>query len=174
MIFLLPPRRRFQSSLTRHFSSKLRDGLRKERVFTLPNTISMSRFLVSPFMAYSIIQGNFEHALGALFYCGATDFVCIHWLISFLIHYGQIDGYIARKWNSRSALGSVLDPAADKLMVGSLVGSLTYVGLLPCKPILLALFFITPKCLCRRLFSGGISVCCCRASSSATTPCLPQ
>lgn len=44
----------------------------------------------------------------------------------------QMDGFIARSWPSQaSKLGSFLDPMADKLLVGSLVISLTYCSLLP-------------------------------------------
>lgn len=44
----------------------------------------------------------------------------------------QLDGLIARNWVSQaSKLGSFLDPMADKLLVGSLVISLTYCSLLP-------------------------------------------
>ncbi len=44
----------------------------------------------------------------------------------------QLDGYIARNWPSQaSKMGSFLDPMADKLLVGSLVISLTYTNLFP-------------------------------------------
>lgn len=44
----------------------------------------------------------------------------------------QADGYIARKWPSQaSKLGSFLDPMADKLLVGALVISLSYINLFP-------------------------------------------
>jgi hypothetical protein len=81
----LPPKKLFRLGLTRHFANQLKNDLGKERVFTLPNTISMSRFIVSPFMAYSIIQGNFVNALGALFYCGTTDFVTIQVIFFFIL-----------------------------------------------------------------------------------------
>lgn len=43
-----------------------------------------------------------------------------------------MDGYIARNWPSQASnLGSFLDPMADKLLVGSLVISLTYTNLFP-------------------------------------------
>lgn len=42
------------------------------------------------------------------------------------------DGWIARTWTSQaSKLGSFLDPVADKLLVGTLFLSLTWVGLIP-------------------------------------------
>lgn len=45
----------------------------------------------------------------------------------------QLDGWIARKWNSRSVLGSILDPAADKALMTTLVVTLAWSGQLPRK-----------------------------------------
>lgn len=54
----------------------------------------------------------------------------LKWLISCI--YFQIDGQIARNWKSQaSKMGSFLDPMADKLLVGSLVISLSYANLFP-------------------------------------------
>jgi len=45
----------------------------------------------------------------------------------------QLDGLIARNFaNQTSALGSIIDPLADKLLVSVLYVTLTYVHLLPC------------------------------------------
>lgn len=44
----------------------------------------------------------------------------------------QLDGYIARTWPSqKSALGSALDPLADKILISILYVSLTYAELIP-------------------------------------------
>lgn len=44
----------------------------------------------------------------------------------------QMDGYIARNWpNQKSALGSALDPLADKILISVLYVSLTYAQLIP-------------------------------------------
>lgn len=43
-----------------------------------------------------------------------------------------MDGYIARNWpNQKSALGSALDPLADKILISVLYVSLTYAHLIP-------------------------------------------
>lgn len=43
----------------------------------------------------------------------------------------QVDGYLARKYDMGSVLGSILDPAADKALMTTLVVTLTVRGLLP-------------------------------------------
>lgn len=44
----------------------------------------------------------------------------------------QLDGFIARTWpNQKSALGSALDPLADKILISVLYVSLTYAELIP-------------------------------------------
>lgn len=54
------------------------------------------------------------------------------WILIFELFLSQLDGLIARNWKSQaSKLGSFLDPMADKMLVGSLVVSLTYCGLMP-------------------------------------------
>jgi len=55
-------------------------------------------------------------ASGILLYAGVTDWV---------------DGYVARKWNMRTVLGTILDPAADKTLMTTLTVTLAMKGLLP-------------------------------------------
>ena len=43
----------------------------------------------------------------------------------------QLDGYLARKYNMGTVLGSILDPAADKLLMTTMVVTLTIQGMLP-------------------------------------------
>lgn len=44
----------------------------------------------------------------------------------------QLDGFIARTWpTQKSALGSALDPLADKILISVLYVSLTYAELIP-------------------------------------------
>lgn len=55
--------------------SSLRDL--RENIYTLPNALTVSRILSCPFLAYFIVQGNFELATAALVYAGVTDLVII-------------------------------------------------------------------------------------------------
>lgn len=74
------------------------------KIFTLPNAISFARILLTAVASYLLIAGFSSWALLVYIITAATDF---------------FDGYLARKLNQITELGKVLDPLADKLMVGS-------------------------------------------------------
>ncbi|KTG43969.1 hypothetical protein cypCar_00015231 [Cyprinus carpio] len=77
----------------------------------------MARIVLSPVLGYLIIEQYFHVSLGLFVLAGATD---------------VLDGYIARNWpNQKSALGSALDPLADKILISALYISLTYAQLIP-------------------------------------------
>lgn len=72
------------------------------RIFTIPNVMSMVRLACIPLFLYMLFgRDNRAGAAWLLGGLGATDW---------------IDGYIARRFNQISELGKVLDPAADRLM----------------------------------------------------------
>jgi len=76
----------------------------------LPNLISALRIaLVAPLIA-AILLGRYETALVIAVIAGVSD---------------GVDGYLARRFGWQSRLGSMLDPAADKLM---LVGCMLALG----------------------------------------------
>lgn len=85
-------------------------------VITLPNSISLLRLLSGPVIAHWIIDENWNTALPALALSGLSDW---------------FDGLLARRNKSNSVLGSYLDPLADKVLIGSVVGALGYSGALP-------------------------------------------
>eukprot|EP00455_Lapot_gusevi_P050577 TRINITY_DN7356_c0_g1_i2.p1 TRINITY_DN7356_c0_g1~~TRINITY_DN7356_c0_g1_i2.p1 ORF type:complete len:276 (+),score=22.93 TRINITY_DN7356_c0_g1_i2:60-887(+) len=81
------------------------------KIWTIPNILTMGRMVASPYIGYLIVQGQYQVALGALFVAAFTD-----WL----------DGWIAKKYNQGSVLGSFLDPLSDKLLVGITTISLAF------------------------------------------------
>ncbi|PVG04663.1 hypothetical protein CPB86DRAFT_692717 [Serendipita vermifera] len=89
---------------------------RRENIYTIPNLLTTSRILSCPILGWAIVQGNFPLATGLLAYAGFSDL---------------LDGYIARKYKSGTVLGSILDPAADKTLMTTLVISLAYQNMLP-------------------------------------------
>jgi cardiolipin synthase len=88
----------------------------RENIYTTPNLLTLSRIAACPALGWAILSDNYAAATGLLLYAGITD-----WL----------DGFLARKYHTTSVLGTILDPAADKALVGTLVITLTMQGLLP-------------------------------------------
>jgi cardiolipin synthase (CMP-forming) len=73
--------------------------------WTLPNFITLLRLAALPFFLFSIAAGRIGIALVIFVAAGISD---------------GIDGYLARRFDMKSALGAYLDPIADKLlMMGS-------------------------------------------------------
>jgi len=72
--------------------------------WTLPNFITLVRLAALPFFLVSIANGRFDIALAIFVAAGVSDFV---------------DGYLARRFDMKSALGAYLDPIADKLLLMS-------------------------------------------------------
>lgn len=93
------------------------DKPKQEQVWTIPNILTFARIGSSPILGYLIINHHYPAALSLFIVSGLTDL---------------IDGWIARRYPSQaSALGSFLDPFADKMLVGIVVISLAYVNLIP-------------------------------------------
>lgn len=72
--------------------------------WTLPNFITLLRLAVLPFFLFAIADGNFGIALLIFVVAGISD---------------GIDGFLARRFDMKSALGAYLDPIADKLLLMS-------------------------------------------------------
>lgn len=81
----------------------------------LPNMVSMSRMISGPVIGWMIANEWYSSAFLALGISGATD-----WL----------DGYIARKMNINSVVGSYLDPLADKVLIGCVALAMVHKDLL--------------------------------------------
>jgi len=94
---------------------KLTETLR-ENIYTIPNLLTVSRILACPVLGYAIVQENFVAATALLVYAGLTDLV---------------DGWLARRYNMGSVLGTILDPAADKALMTTLTVALAVKGLIP-------------------------------------------
>ena len=93
-----------------------RERLRRTRVYTLPNLITSCRILSSPLLGLAIAYDLKEVAIAGCVAAAVSDF---------------LDGYIARRFHQQSHLGAILDPLADKLVIGALTVSLTYKGMIP-------------------------------------------
>lgn len=87
----------------------------RENPYTIPNFLTVSRIVCCPILAWSIMTSQAPLTICLLTYAGLSD---------------AVDGYLARHYGMGTVVGSILDPAADKLLVTTLVGSLWYSGLL--------------------------------------------
>lgn len=81
----------------------------------LPNILTVSRIVATPGIAILTALDQPVAAAALFAIAGLTD-----WL----------DGYLARKLNQATALGAMLDPIADKLQVGVILGVLLWLGAL--------------------------------------------
>ncbi len=73
-----------------------------DRVFTIPNVISVVRLLCLPVFVYLLF--------------GRDDRASAAWLLAALGATDWVDGYIARRFGQVSELGKILDPVADRLL----------------------------------------------------------
>ncbi|RUP48664.1 CDP-alcohol phosphatidyltransferase-domain-containing protein [Jimgerdemannia flammicorona] len=96
--------------------SSLRSIPAHENIYTVPNMLTFSRILATPFVGYLIIHEQYPLALGTFVAAGVTDL---------------LDGYIARRFNMKTVVGSIIDPAADKALMTVLTVTLAVQGLLP-------------------------------------------
>ncbi len=83
---------------------------------TLPNLITLARLCAVPGTVWLILQHRLDLAFLLFVGAGISD---------------AIDGWLARAWNARSALGAILDPIADKALLVSVYVTLAAVGVLP-------------------------------------------
>jgi cardiolipin synthase (CMP-forming) len=80
---------------------------KEKRVATVPNFVTVVRLFCIPLFVWLLFsrhdRGNASLLLGAL---GSTDWV---------------DGYIARRFDQGSTLGKILDPAVDRILLGTAI-----------------------------------------------------
>ncbi|HEY0547094.1 MAG TPA: CDP-alcohol phosphatidyltransferase family protein [Pyrinomonadaceae bacterium] len=72
------------------------------RIITLPNLLTMFRMVLIPVFVSLLFYQKFIWALAVFVIAGVTD---------------GLDGLLARRFNQKSQLGTILDPIADKLLL---------------------------------------------------------
>jgi cardiolipin synthase len=83
---------------------------------TIPNLITLVRIFLTPVFIIAIAQAQYRRALVVFLLAGVSDLA---------------DGLIARLWQQRSPLGTLLDPLADKLLLSSSFLTLGIYHLIP-------------------------------------------
>lgn len=90
-------------------NAELRKSLSPGRLLSLPNLLTYGRIAAVPAVAGLLLWGGHPMrwmALAIFVLAAITDF---------------FDGYLARKWQQQSALGRMLDPIADKVLVAAVL-----------------------------------------------------
>ena len=88
----------------------------EDRIWTVPNILSMVRLALVPVFLVLIIEGEDALALLTLVLSSLTDY---------------LDGWIARRFDQMTRLGRILDPAADRLYIFATVLGLAVRELVP-------------------------------------------
>jgi len=104
---------------------------------SVPNLLTYGRIIAIPVIVVLLVSGD----------------AALRWLALILYIAAAVsdffDGYLARRWNQSSTLGRMLDPIADKLLVGALIvtfawdRSLGAWDLIPALAILLREIFVS-------------------------------
>jgi CDP-diacylglycerol--glycerol-3-phosphate 3-phosphatidyltransferase len=113
---------------------------RARRALNLPNILTFGRVLIVPIVVACLFWPD-EYALrwfalGLFTLAAATDF---------------LDGYLARIWDQQSALGRMLDPIADKLLVSAVLMILVADGTIKSWSLWAAIVI-----LCREILVSGL------------------
>ncbi|MFC0581519.1 CDP-alcohol phosphatidyltransferase family protein [Micrococcoides hystricis] len=87
-----------------------------DRIFTVPNIVTILRFLLVPVFVYFTVTAQYLAAFITLTVLSTTDWV---------------DGYLARRLNQISTVGKWLDPLADRLSLMITSATLVIVGIIP-------------------------------------------
>ncbi len=82
---------------------------------SVPNFISLGRLIAVPFIVYLILQASYGWAFWTFVAAGVSD---------------ALDGYIAKRMDQASHLGSYLDPIADKALLVAVYLTLGHKGLI--------------------------------------------
>jgi cardiolipin synthase (CMP-forming) len=86
-------------------------------ILTIPNLVTLIRLGCVPLFCWLLF--------------GKDDRTAAAWLLAALGCTDWVDGYLARRLNQVSEIGKVLDPTADRILLGTVVISLTIDGSVP-------------------------------------------
>jgi len=91
----------------------------------VPNLITLTRLMSVPLMIWLIVGERFGTAFCVFAGAGLSD---------------ALDGFIAKRFDCRTRLGALLDPAADKALLSSVYVALVFAELLPNWLVILVVF----------------------------------
>lgn len=85
----------------------------------IPNALTIARFAAIPVFVWLYLDAGDGAAWGAGIFFAAAAFT------------DQLDGYLARRWHVESRFGTVADPLADRLMIGTAAILMLATGRIP-------------------------------------------
>jgi cardiolipin synthase len=88
-----------------------------EPVFTVANQLTLLRMALAPLLVVLVLSREHGWALGIFVLAGLSD---------------ALDGLIARRGGQQTTLGAMLDPIADKVLLGSAYVVLTWAATVVC------------------------------------------
>lgn len=91
----------------------------------LPNLISLGRLVCVPVLVWLLLNSVYLTAFWLFVAAGLSD---------------ALDGYIAKQWEQTSALGTYLDPLADKALLVGVYVTLGHVSQIPLWLVILVVF----------------------------------
>ena len=83
---------------------------------SLPNLLCVMRMLLAIPVVWALLEGYYGWTLGLFVAAAVSD---------------GLDGFLAKQYDWTSELGKVLDPVADKVLLVSVIITLTLVGMVP-------------------------------------------
>jgi cardiolipin synthase len=92
------------------------NGTVGDRIWTVPNVLSMVRLVFVPIFLWLILTGQDNWAVVVLTLSGLTDY---------------LDGKIARRYNLVTRFGQLLDPVSDRLYILSTLLGLAWREIIP-------------------------------------------
>ena len=116
------------------------DTMIRPPALNIPNLLTIGRVIAVPLLvaALTMLEGATARwiALAIFIFAGVSDF---------------LDGYLARAWQQQSTIGRMLDPIADKLLVGASLLLLVHLGTITGISIWAAVII-----LCREILVSGL------------------
>ena len=111
-------------------------------IITIPNLLTFLRMALIPVFASLLYYGQSGWALMVFVIAGVSD---------------GVDGFVARRFNQESALGTIIDPIADKLLMTTAFVILTLPNVLPPTRHLPVPFWVTAFVLGRDVLIIGVA-----------------
>ncbi|MGH9630678.1 MAG: CDP-diacylglycerol--glycerol-3-phosphate 3-phosphatidyltransferase, partial [Bryobacteraceae bacterium] len=94
----------------------------------LPNALTLLRIFFVPLLVAVLVQDNLQLRVGGTLI--RNEFLALSIFLSAAAT-DLLDGYLARRWQQITTVGTLLDPIADKLLISAALISLVQVQVLP-------------------------------------------